>query len=132
MAHTAWAKRTETHPQVAALAAGELSESYGRTICQWTGKLPGDCRPAADAISLSAALAGMELRDLAGLAAEMYERSRPDRPDEDPARGFADRGVRLETRFQGAGVLAGDLTPECAAVVGAVLDALGVPAGGRG
>ena len=129
-AHTAWARRAATHPQVvAALAAGELSESYGRTICTWTGKLPGDCREAADAILLSAARAGMDLRDLAGLAAEMYERSRSDLPDEDPARGFADRGVRLVTTFQGAGVLNGDLTPECAAVVGAVLDALSAPAG---
>jgi Domain of unknown function (DUF222) len=130
VAHTAWANRTVTHPQVvAALAAGDLSESHGRTICRWTDKLPQDCRPAADAILLSAASAGMDLRDLAGLAAEMYERSRPDLPDEDPARAFEDRAVRLETTFQGAGVLTGDLTPECAAVVGAVLDALGAPAG---
>jgi hypothetical protein len=130
VAHTAWAKRTVTHPQVmAALAAEDLSESYGRAICQWTDKLPEDCRPAADAILLSAAKAGMDLRDLAGLAAEMYERSRPDLPDEDPARAFEDRAVRLETTFQGAGVLNGDLTPECAAVVGAVLDALSAPAG---
>ena len=127
MAHTAWATRTVTHPQVvAALAAGDLSESHGRTICRWTDKLPQDCRPAADAILLSAASAGMDLRDLAGLAAEMYERSRP---DEEPDRTFEDRAVRLETTFGGAGVLSGDLTPECAAVVGAVLDALGAPAG---
>ena len=98
VAHTAWARRITTHPQVVtALAAGELSESYGRTICCWTDKLPEDCRPAADAILLSAARAGMDLRDLAGLAAEMYERSRPDLPDEDPARAFGDRAVRLET-----------------------------------
>jgi hypothetical protein len=130
VAHTAWAKRTTTHPRVvAALATGELSESYGRTICQWTDKLPGDCREAADAILLSAAQAGMDLRDLAGLAAEIYERSRPDLPDEDPARAFEDRAVRLETTFGGAGVLHGDLTPECAAVVTAVLDALSAPAG---
>jgi hypothetical protein len=130
VAHTAWAKRTATHPQVvAALAAGDLSESYGRTICTWTDKLPEDCRPAADAILLSAAQAGMDLRDLARLAAEMYERSRPDLPDEDPTRAFEDRGLRLETTFQGAGVLTGDLTPECAAVVGTVLDALSAPAG---
>ena len=130
MAHTAWARRAAAHPQVvAALAAGQLSESYGRTICQWTDKLPEDCRPAADAILLSAAQAGMDLRDLAGLAAEIYERSRPDLPDEDPARAFEDRAVRLETTFQGAGVMYGDLTPECAAVVGAVLDALSAPAG---
>src|SRR6478609_6190312 len=39
--HTAWANRAGTHPAVvAALAAGELSESWGRTICQWTGRLP--------------------------------------------------------------------------------------------
>ena len=130
VAHTAWAKRAAAHPRVvAALAAGELSESYGRTICQWTDKLPGDCRPAADAILLAAAEAGMDLRDLAGLAAEIYERSRPDLPDEDPGRAFGDRAVRLERTFQGAGVLTGDLTPECAAVVGAVLDALSAPAG---
>src|SRR6478752_853356 len=128
--HTAWARRMVTHPRVvAALAAEDLSESYGRAICQWTDKLPEDCRPAADAILLSAAKAGIDLRDLAGLAAEMYERSRPDLPDEDPARTFEDRAVRLETTFQGAGVLNGDLTPECAAVVAKVLDALSAPAG---
>jgi hypothetical protein len=106
-----------------------LSESYGRTICQWTDKLPEDCRPAADAILLSAARAGMDLRELGGLFAEMYERSRADLPDEDPARAFEDRAVRLQTTFQGAGVLTGDLTPECAAMVNAVLDALSAPAG---
>ena len=129
VAHTAWAKRMGTHPRVMAALSEDLAESYGRTICQWTDKLPEDCRPAADAILLSAVKAGMDLRDLAGLAAEMYERSRPDLPDEDPARAFEDRAVRLETTFQGAGVLNGDLTPECAAVVGAVLDALSAPAG---
>ena len=46
-----------------------------------------------------------------------------------PAAAFEDRGVRLVTTFQGAGVLNGDLSPECAAVVGAVLDALSAPAG---
>src|SRR5207249_3888855 len=65
------AKRVMTHPQVmAALATEDLSESYGRTICQWTDKLPGDCRPAADAILLSAAKAGMALRDLPGRAGQ--------------------------------------------------------------
>ena len=37
--------------------------------------------------------------------------------------------MRLETTFEGAGVLSGDLTPECASVVTAVLDALSAPAG---
>ena len=44
----------------------------------------------------------MDLRDLGRLFAEMYERSRPDLPDEDPARAVGDRGVRLELTFQGA------------------------------
>jgi Domain of unknown function (DUF222) len=68
----------------------------------------------------------IQRRHLAGLAAEMYERSRQ---DEEPDQTFEDRAVYLETTFQGAGVMSGDLTPECAAVVGAVLDALGAPAG---
>ena len=59
----------------------------------------------------------MELPDLAMLAREMFERSRPDAPDEDPDRAFEDRAVRLVTTFDGAGILTGDLTPECAAVV---------------
>ena len=37
--------------------------------------------------------------------------------------------MRLETTFGGAGVLHGDLTPECASVVATVLDALSAPAG---
>ena len=102
--HTAWAKRAATHPQVlAALAAGDPSESYGRTICQWTDKLPEDCREAADAILLSAAKAGMDLRDLAGLFAEMYERSRSELPDEDPGRAFADRARAAGDHVPGRG-----------------------------
>jgi hypothetical protein len=128
--HTAWANRAGTHPKVAAaLAAGELSESYGRTICQWTDRLPEKFREESDELLVKAAAAGLGLADLSALFAEMYERARSDLPDQDPARGFADRSVRLETTFQGAGVLTGDLTPECAAVVGKVLDALSAPAG---
>ncbi|MGB6577326.1 MAG: DUF222 domain-containing protein, partial [Streptosporangiaceae bacterium] len=49
--YAAWARRAAGHPQVAAaLAAGELSESFARMICAWTDRLPGDCREAADAI----------------------------------------------------------------------------------
>ena len=129
VAHTAWVRRAAGHPQVAEmLAAGEISESFARTLCQWTEKLPEDCREAADVILVAAAKAGMDLRDLAELAAEILARSRSD-ADSDPDDGFEDRAVKLETTFQGAGVLTGDLTPECAAVVGTVLDALSAPAG---
>ncbi len=128
-AHRAWARRAAAHPQVAAaLAAGEMSESYARTICGWTGKLPEDCRDAADAILVTAARAGVDLRDLAELAAEIYARSLPVTGEDDDGR-FEDGSLRLETTFEGAGVLSGDLTAECAAVVTAVLDALSAPAG---
>ncbi len=125
--HRAWARRAEAHPEVAAaLAEGYvLSESYARAICGWTDKLPTDCRAAADEILIAGARAGMDLPDLAELAAEMHARSAP--PDDDLG-GFEDRSVTVLTTFQGAGVLAGDLTPECAAVVTAVLDALSAPA----
>ena len=37
--------------------------------------------------------------------------------------------MRLETTFGSAGVLTGDLSPECASIVGTVLDALSAPGG---
>ena len=130
VSYTAWARRTAAHLEVAAvLAAGEMSGPFAQTICAWTDRLPEDCRPAADAILLAAAKGGADLRDLAGLAAEIYARSLPDEPDKDQDKMFEDRAVRLETTFSGAGVLHGDLTPECASVVSAVLDALSAPAG---
>jgi hypothetical protein len=123
-AHTAWARRAAAHPLVAAaLAEGHgLSESYARKLCEWTDKLPGDCRQAADAILVTAARAGADQQDLIELAMEIYARSLPD--DDDPDDGFEDRRVRVETTLGGAGVITGDLSPECAAVVTAVLDAL--------
>ena len=130
VAYTAWARRAAAHPRVAqALAGGEISESFARTICTWTDKLPEDCRQAADAILLTAAKAGADLRDLTGLAGEIYARSLPDDPGKERDQAFEDRSVKLQTTFDGAGVLTGDLTPECAAVVTAVLDALSAPAG---
>jgi Domain of unknown function (DUF222)/HNH endonuclease len=127
--HIGWSRRTGTHPRILdALTSEDLSTSYARTICFWTDKLPADCRDSADAILVSAAQMGMDLADLAALAAEIEARSRPDVPDEDGPR-FEDRAVKLETTFGGAGVLTGDLSPECAAVVSAVLDALSAPRG---
>jgi hypothetical protein len=128
--HSAWAKRVATHPRViAALGAGQVSESAGRLICLWTGKLPREYRDAGDEQLLAAFAGGLGLADLAGLFAEMYVRARGDLPDQDPGREFADREVKLATTLGGAGVLHGDLTAECAAAVAAVLDALSPPAG---
>jgi len=130
VAYTAWARRAAAHPLVAqALAEGTISESYARTICAWTDKLPADCREDADEILAGAAQTGMDLADLAGLAGEIYARSRPEDPGKDRDQAFEDRSVKLETTFDGAGVLTGDLSPECASIVGTVLDALSAPAG---
>jgi hypothetical protein len=130
MAYTAWVRRAEDHPRVlAAMAAEDLSESVARILCQWTSRLPEDCRDLADEKLVSAAAAGMSLRDLAELFGEIYEQSRSGSPDDDKGGVFGDRAVRLITTFQGAGVLSGDLTPECAEAVAAVLDALSAPAG---
>ncbi len=120
----------EAHPRVAeALAAGEISESVARTLCRWTDKLPEERREDADTILADAAVSGLGLADLAGLFAEIYERSRAGEPDEDKDESFEDRALRLVTTLGGAGVLHGDLTPECAAAVQAVLAALSAPAG---
>ncbi len=130
VAHTGWVRRAAAHPLVAqALAGGEISESVARTICTWTDKLPEDCRQAADGILVTAAKAGMDVRDLAGLAGEIYARSLPADPDQGQDEAFGDRSVRVETTFDGAGVLTGDLTPECASILATVLDALSAPAG---
>jgi hypothetical protein len=128
--HLGWARRTDTHPQIlAALAEGTaLSESMAGTICQWTDKLPAECRPAADEILITAARAGARQEDLAALAAEIYARSLSEGED-DPEPRFEDRQVRVETTFAGAGVITGDLTPDCAAVVTAVLESLSAPVG---
>ena len=96
----------------------------GRLICLWTNRLPEKFREDSDELLLAAAAGGLGLEELAALAAQMYERARGDPPDQDPGRDFADRGVTLATTFGGAGVVHGDLTPECSEVVGRVLDAL--------
>jgi hypothetical protein len=138
MDHSAWMKRGAGHPLVlAALASRAVTKSYAREICWWTDKLPEAARQAADEILLGAAASGLELADLAGLAGEMYEKSRPGQPDDgdgedgggDPGAEFDDRSVKLATTIGGAGVMHGALTPECAEFVKTVLDALSAPAG---
>ena len=62
---------------------------------------------------------------IAGVALERWRASRPDADDD----GFDDRYVQAATTFGGAGVIRGNLTPECAAAVQAVLEALGKKAG---
>ena len=124
----AWARRLAAHPAVGgALAAGGISASWAREICAWTGQLPADKRPDADAILLAAAAGGADLADLAGLAGEMQRRCAGPDPDDDG--GFGDRWLRLDLTLHDAGRVEGDLTPQCAAALRAVLEALGRKAG---
>ncbi len=123
-----WARRVQAHPVIAdALAAGELSSSWAKALCEWTDQLPEHRRADADAILLAAAHGGAELGDLAALAEQMIERSRT-AADRDKGT-FDDRAVWLETTIGGAGRLTGDLTRTAAAAVSAVLDALSAKGG---
>jgi Domain of unknown function (DUF222)/HNH endonuclease len=127
-ATAAWVRRLTAHPVIAqALAAGDLSTSWARELCAWSDRLPSGQRESADEILVAAARGGAEIPDLAGLAEEMYQRSRS--PDDDPDDGFDDRALWLGQTLGGAGRLNGDLTPGCAAALSAVLESLGRKAG---
>jgi hypothetical protein len=107
------------------LAAGDISESWVSQIARWTKGLPAELRDATDKILVDAAAAGASLDDLAAIVACVLEQWRSEHPDPDGDDGFEDRYVQVGTTFGGAGVIRGDLTPECAAAVQAVLEALG-------
>jgi hypothetical protein len=129
-----WMRRLAVHPRVcAALGAGQVTSSFAGLICDSTDLLPPELRDEADEILLAAASGGATQADLGMLARQMLERSAPPDTggpdgggDED---GFRDRRVWLDLHFRGAGKLNGDLTPECAAALTAMLDALGRKAG---
>jgi hypothetical protein len=112
VSYTAWAKRAAAHPQVfAVLAAGDVSESFARTVCVWTGRLPLESRDKADAILMAAACSGLGLRDLAVLAGEMLARCwQPDRPDPGPEPG---PGPGLDGRPDGNGEPGGEPAGQC-------------------
>jgi Domain of unknown function (DUF222)/HNH endonuclease len=124
-----WSRRLRAHPEVgSALAAGRLSVSWARELCDWSDALPEEHRAGADQVLVGAAGAGAGLDDLRGLAEDI--RRRTARPDRDvDADGFEGRWVRLTPHYQGHARLDGELTPQAAAAVRAVLDALGKPAG---
>src|SRR5580704_15285783 len=113
----------------AALAEGwVLTASEALQLAKWTKAIPEDYRPKAEELLVTAARKGVDLRGLAAICAEL--RARTAEPDPDGPDPGLDRGVSLNTTFDGAGVIHGDLTPECTAMVQAVLDALSAPQGG--
>jgi hypothetical protein len=118
------------HPALArGMAAGEISDSWGREIVSWLGRLPEELREGTEEILAEAAAGGASLEDLATIVAAALAQWEAEHPDEDPEGGFPDRFLQVETTLGGAGVIRGDLTPECAAAVTAVLEALGKKAG---
>ena len=125
-----WMRRLQAHPVVGdALAAGTVSASYARKICEWAGMLPVMLRDAGAQILVDAAAGGAGLDDLSGMAEDMFSRcAPPDRDVDDDAR-FGDRFFRLTRLFQGHGRADGDLTPECLAALTEVLDTLGKKGG---
>ena len=117
------------HPVLCrALAGGGLlTKSAAVQLAKWTLHIPEECRNEAEELLAGAAQAGAGLRDLAAMCAEI--RARTAGPDPDGNDPGLDRGLSLATTFEGAGVIHGDLTPQCAAMVQAVLDALAAPQG---
>jgi hypothetical protein len=75
---------------------------------------------------VGAAQAGVDLSALAAIYAELRNRTAPPDPDRerDPE---LDNGVSLDTTLDGTGVLRGNLSPECAAMV--IILSLGVSHG---
>jgi Domain of unknown function (DUF222) len=122
-AYRAWARRVSEHPVLAtAMLDDVLSESWTRRLCSWTGRIPAEKRKDAETILVGAAQGGAGLAELIRLAAELVALTAV--PDDDGPDPFRDRTLRLETTIDGAGVLRGALTPECAAMLRAVLDSL--------
>jgi uncharacterized protein DUF222 len=114
---------------LAGLREGDVvTKSIALQLARWTAAIPEEFREKAEEILVGAARAGADLRALAAICAEIrYRTATPDPDDQNDK--HLDRGVSLATTIDGAGVIHGDLTPECAAMVQAVLDALAAPGG---
>jgi len=118
----------EHQPLLAGLREQAVTKSVALQVARWTGLIPAEFRKQAEEILVAAARAGADLRALAQICAEIRYRTAPPDPHDENDKHL-DRGLSLGTTFDGAGVIHGDLTPECAAMVQAVLDALSAPEG---
>jgi hypothetical protein len=115
-------------PLLAGLRGHAITKSVALRLAEWTAAIPDEFRGQAEEILVAAARAGADERALAQICFEIKYRTAPPDPDgKDPG---LDRALFLDTTLDGAGLLRGDLTPECAAMVRAVLDALSAPDGG--
>src|SRR5579859_1731075 len=111
--HAGWAKRHARHPRVmAALAAMQITVSIAIRICGWSDLLPEEHRDSCEEILVAAWQGGCTIGDLAMLARQMLEELAPDQDGKPPV-----TGVTLDTTFDGAGLLRGDLAPGVTALV---------------
>jgi hypothetical protein len=126
-AHVGLMKARDVHrPFERAMLDGHLTVSVARRVGKLTGKIDDDdIRACVDEMVVTAAMVGSSEHDLMVIAAAAVERFAPPDPD----KPMKDRDLRLDTTFEGAGVLRGELTPECAAMVGAVLSRLALKQG---
>ena len=114
------------HPYLAdAMAAGAISPSWVKQLDWLTRKLPAELRTETDQILLAAAAAGASLDDLTLLANAAVEQYLARHPGDDDGDGFDERFMQVSTTFGNAGCVRGNLTPECAAAVQAVLESMG-------
>jgi hypothetical protein len=114
------------HPVLrAGLREKVVPKSLALHLAKWTRVIPAAVRAEAETILVMAARAGARLQELAAIFAEIRCRTAP--PDPDGPDPHLDRGLSLDLTIDGAGLLRGELTPECAAMVTAVLDALSAP-----
>ena len=130
--HKAVQRVAREHPALrAALAEGHvLTKFEALQLAKWTRAIPAEYRAEAEEILVTAARSGADLRALAAMCAEIRYRTAQAGPDGGAGKDL-DRGVWFGTTLDGAGFLRGDLTPECASMVQAVLDALSAPRGGE-
>src|ERR1700678_2362463 len=128
-AHRAWARWVDEHPLIikTMLTGRHRSPSLAARCCGWPKKIPAGFRAEADGILAAAFQAGADEPELARIAAELIAALAP--PDEDDDGTFRDRSLRLEDTLDGAGTLRGEMSPECAAALHAVLDVLSRPCG---
>jgi hypothetical protein len=133
-------RQLRDHPELhKALVDEAVSESWATEIGKMTDRLPAEVRDDIDRLLVATARSVADLADLAMLAQAAYEAWRRSQgPDDDgdghgdgpeDDGGFGERFLRLGTTLDGVGRLTGNLTPECAESVQAVLDALGKKAG---
>jgi hypothetical protein len=120
----AWARNISRHPVLTqAVTDGILHASWAAKLFPVTGKIPPEHREVAEQILADLAAAGANLGDLRHAASVALARTATADPDEGDD-SFGDRFLDVQTTMDGAGTINGNLTPQMAAALLAVIGAL--------